>query len=64
LGKSVSVIGGGVAGLSASVFLAEKGFKVTLIEASPKFGGRAYSFFDKASGLKIDNGPAYSCKLV
>jgi squalene-associated FAD-dependent desaturase len=56
LSKTVSVIGGGLAGLSAAVFLAEKGFKVTLIESSPKFGGRAYSFFDKISGIKIDNG--------
>jgi squalene-associated FAD-dependent desaturase len=56
LNKSVSVIGGGIAGLSSAVFLAEKGFKVTLIESSPKFGGRVYSFFDKTSGLRIDNG--------
>jgi hydroxysqualene dehydroxylase len=56
LSKSVSVIGGGIAGLTAAVMLAEKGFKVTLIESSPKFGGRAYSFFDKATGLLLDNG--------
>lgn len=56
MNKSVSVIGGGIAGLSSAVFLANKGFRVTLIEASPKFGGRVYSFFDKASGLQIDNG--------
>jgi len=56
LNRSVSVIGGGLAGLSSAVFLAEKGYKVTLIEVSPKFGGRVYSFFDKASGLHIDNG--------
>ncbi len=56
MSKSVSVIGGGIAGLSAAVFLSGKGFKVTLIESSPKFGGRAYSFFDKSSGLRIDNG--------
>jgi len=56
LNKSVSVIGGGIAGLSSAVFLANKGFRVTLIEASPKFGGRVYSFFDKASGFQIDNG--------
>ena len=56
MNKSVSVIGGGIAGLSSAVFLANKGFKVTLIEASPKFGGRVYSFFDKASGFQIDNG--------
>ncbi len=56
MSKSVSVIGGGIAGLSSAVFLANKGFRVTLIEASPKFGGRVYSFFDKASGFQIDNG--------
>lgn len=53
---TVSIIGGGIAGLASAVFLTENGFKVTLIESSPKFGGRAYSFFDKASGIKIDNG--------
>jgi len=55
-GKSVCVIGGGIAGLSAAVFLAEKGFEVTLVEASPKLGGRTYSFFDKQFGGVIDNG--------
>jgi len=54
--KSVTVIGGGIAGLSAAVFLAEKDFEVTLYEASPKFGGRAYSFFDKTIDAVIDNG--------
>ncbi len=54
--KEVSVIGGGIAGLSAAVFLAEKGFKVKLFEASPKFGGRTYSFFDKTIEAEIDNG--------
>ncbi len=54
--RTITVIGGGLAGLSAAVFLTQKGFKVTIIEGSPKFGGRVYSFFDKASGLTIDNG--------
>lgn len=56
INKSVSIIGGGTAGLSAAVFLAEKGFKVTVIESSPKLGGRTYSFFDKIFGGEIDNG--------
>src|SRR4030095_5239396 len=56
MSKSVAIIGAGAAGLSAAVFLANKDFKVTLIEASPKLGGRAYSFFDKAFGDTIDNG--------
>lgn len=55
-GKSVCIIGGGIAGLSASVFLANEGLNVTLVEASPKLGGRAYSFFDKNLDDWIDNG--------
>jgi len=54
--NTVCVVGGGIAGLSAAVFLAEKGFEVTLVEASPKLGGRTYSFFDKKFGGVIDNG--------
>jgi len=54
--KTVTVIGGGIAGLSTSVFLTKKDFKVILIEASPKLGGRAYSFFDKAKNKFFDNG--------
>jgi len=34
------VIGGGIAGIQASLDLAEKGFKVTLIEKTPSIGGR------------------------
>lgn len=52
----VCVIGGGIAGLSAAVFLCKKNFKVTLIEASPRLGGRAYSFFDNNINEYIDNG--------
>ncbi len=50
------VIGGGIAGLSSAVFLVNAGFKVRLIELSPKLGGRAYSFFDKTLNSYIDNG--------
>ncbi len=53
--KKVIVIGGGFAGLSASVDLAENNFEVTLIEASPKLGGRAYSVEDPEFG-SFDNG--------
>ncbi len=54
--KTITIIGGGIAGLSAAVFLAEMKFNVRLIERSPKFGGRAYSFYDKEKEKYFDNG--------
>src|SRR5262245_39214486 len=50
------VIGGGFAGLAAGVALAERGVAVTVLEARPHLGGRAYSFRDDASGAIVDNG--------
>jgi squalene-associated FAD-dependent desaturase len=50
------VIGGGLAGLAAAVDLAGAGAKVTLIEARPHLGGRAFSFVDRATGDVVDNG--------
>ncbi|MDH3268422.1 MAG: hydroxysqualene dehydroxylase HpnE [Ignavibacteria bacterium] len=54
--RKVIVIGGGFAGLTAATYLAKNKFKVTLLEASPKLGGRAYSFIDKETNTIIDNG--------
>jgi squalene-associated FAD-dependent desaturase len=54
--KDVVVIGGGFAGLSAAVALADKGCRVALLESKPALGGRAYSFVDSESGDAIDNG--------
>jgi hydroxysqualene dehydroxylase len=54
--KKCLVIGGGFAGLSASVYLANAGLNVELIEASPKLGGRAYSFVFRDTHKPIDNG--------
>jgi hydroxysqualene dehydroxylase len=54
--KKCIVIGGGLAGLSAAVFLADSGLSVEVIEASPKLGGRTYSFKDKITSDIIDNG--------
>jgi squalene-associated FAD-dependent desaturase len=54
--KKIVVIGGGFAGLSAASFLSNSGFKIELLEASPKPGGRAYSFVDNETGAVIDNG--------
>ncbi len=50
------IIGGGFAGLSSAVFLSRAGINVELLEASPKLGGRAYSFKDNSTGSIIDNG--------
>ncbi|MCE7855382.1 MAG: FAD-dependent oxidoreductase [Ignavibacteria bacterium CHB3] len=47
--KKVIVIGGGFAGLSAAAYLSNNNFRVTLLEASPKLGGRAYSVIMKHS---------------
>jgi heterodisulfide reductase subunit A len=38
--KSVLVIGGGIAGMQASIDLAKMGFKVFLVEKRPSIGGR------------------------
>jgi heterodisulfide reductase subunit A len=39
-GKSVLVVGGGIAGIQASLDLASRGYKVYLVEKSPSIGGR------------------------
>ena len=52
----VIVIGGGFAGLSAATALAEKGFRVLVLEARPSLGGRASVFTDPATGERVDNG--------
>lgn len=50
----VAIVGGGVAGLSAAVTLAQAGVSVTVFEASPQLGGRARGITYK--GLALDNG--------
>ena len=52
--KKVLIIGGGLSGISTAVYLSKSGFEIELIEASPKFGGRTYSFNYK--NTVIDNG--------
>jgi hydroxysqualene dehydroxylase len=54
--KDVVVVGGGFGGLSAGVALAERGFRVALLERKPELGGRAYSFEDPDTGDQVDNG--------
>jgi squalene-associated FAD-dependent desaturase len=48
------VIGGGLAGLSSAVALADAGFRVRLLERRPFLGGRAASY-DLPGGEHVDN---------
>ena len=54
--KRCLIIGGGLAGLTAASILSQKKNHVSLLESSPKLGGRTYSFIDKESYVEIDNG--------
>lgn len=54
--KRCLIIGGGVAGLTAASILSSKKIAITIIESSPKLGGRTYSFIDKETDTIIDNG--------
>jgi squalene-associated FAD-dependent desaturase len=50
----VVVLGGGLAGITAAIALAEQGNRVTLLEARPRLGGATTSF--TRGNLVIDNG--------
>jgi squalene-associated FAD-dependent desaturase len=51
----VTVVGAGLAGLSAGCALADAGFKVTLLERRPYIGGRASSYQHPGTGEVVDN---------
>ena len=53
--KSVTVVGGGVAGMSAACALAEAGLRVQLVERRGYLGGRASSYLHPGVNEVIDN---------
>jgi zeta-carotene desaturase len=53
--KTVTVVGGGVAGMSAACALAEAGFRVQLVERRGYLGGRASSYLHPGVNEVIDN---------
>ena len=55
MNNRVIVVGGGLAGLGAAAALGHRRFRVTLLESRSRWGGRASSFVDQATGEEIDN---------
>jgi squalene-associated FAD-dependent desaturase len=53
---TIHVIGAGMAGLAASVRLAQSGHKVALYDAAGQAGGRCRSYFDETLDCRLDNG--------
>ncbi|MBI2890324.1 MAG: FAD-dependent oxidoreductase [Nitrospirae bacterium] len=53
----VLVVGGGLAGITAALGLADTGVKITLVEKEAALGGRARSWTDKKTGDPIHIGP-------
>lgn len=52
--RRVAIVGGGLAGITAAIDLAEAGLDVTLLEARPRLGGAASSY--QRGQMMIDNG--------
>ncbi|MCX4885279.1 MULTISPECIES: hydroxysqualene dehydroxylase HpnE [unclassified Streptomyces] len=52
--RDAVVIGGGLAGITAALALADAGVRVTLVEGRPRLGGLAFSF--QRGELTVDNG--------
>ncbi|MFZ5376118.1 MAG: hydroxysqualene dehydroxylase [Patescibacteria group bacterium] len=52
--KKVIIVGAGLAGLSAAVYLIKKGFFIHVVEAKPYIGGRTASW--EADGMVVESG--------
>ncbi|GAB4301301.1 MAG: FAD-dependent oxidoreductase [Ignavibacteriaceae bacterium] len=57
--KSVGIIGGGLAGVSAAIFLAERGFRVKVFEKEKYLGGKVGSWpvkFEDGFSTQVEHG--------
>src|ERR1700756_2503556 len=54
--RTIHIIGAGLAGLSAGVWLARPDNRVVMHEATAFAGGRCRSYHDASVGMTIDNG--------
>ncbi|MFF0414698.1 flavin monoamine oxidase family protein [Kitasatospora sp. NPDC004745] len=57
-GPSAVVVGAGIAGLTAATGLAARGYRVTVLEARDRVGGRTHGI-EAAPGAWVDAGAAY-----
>lgn len=57
IGKTVLIIGAGIAGLAAAIKLKDKGFTVIVLESQEKIGGRLRT--DRSLGIAFDEGASW-----
>ena len=53
----VVIIGGGLAGLTCAVVLADRGIRVAVLEVDRRLGGRAQSWIDATTNDPVHIGP-------
>jgi len=63
IGQNVVIVGGGLVGCEAALFLAERGKKVTIIEMLNKIGDPSYPHYNIPLIEAIDNNPNTNYKL-
>ena len=56
-GRSVAIVGGGIAGLATAALLSADGYDVEVFEQRPTVGGRAGSW--ERDGFRFDTGPSW-----